>query len=56
MLKAAPNTVLMLYPFGPAWTNSYPAGSLVRGLLQRRARGRGDGREPAGPASADGLA
>jgi predicted O-linked N-acetylglucosamine transferase (SPINDLY family) len=30
MLAATPNSVLMLYPFGPAWTNSYPAGAFVR--------------------------
>jgi predicted O-linked N-acetylglucosamine transferase (SPINDLY family)/ADP-heptose:LPS heptosyltransferase/2-polyprenyl-3-methyl-5-hydroxy-6-metoxy-1,4-benzoquinol methylase len=30
LLAATSNTVLMLYPFGPAWTNSYPAGSFIR--------------------------
>jgi predicted O-linked N-acetylglucosamine transferase (SPINDLY family) len=30
MLAAIPNTVLVLYPFGPAWTNNYPAGGFIR--------------------------
>ena len=30
LLAAAPNTALLLYPFGPEWTDSYPAGSFIR--------------------------
>ncbi|MCH2048239.1 MAG: methyltransferase domain-containing protein [Trichodesmium sp. ALOHA_ZT_67] len=38
ILRAVPNSILVLYPFNPNWTNSYPVGSFIqqmRGTLER---------------------
>lgn len=30
VLAASPGSVLVMYPFGPAWTDSYPSGAFIR--------------------------
>ena len=38
ILNAVPNSILVLYPFNPNWTNSYPVGPFIkqmRGTLER---------------------